>query len=297
MVKHDDLIEQLLATEQVILRRDHPGLDDALTRARVKGRLTRVLPGVYADPGRAEDPVTKMAAVARWDPDAVIRGRAAAAATYWPDIATGSTVQVASPFRHRPQAGFEFTRWRVPPELVQLSGPVRVTTPSLTAIELATLDDSDPIDVALRSKQANLESLTTALTLTSHRRGNAHRWQLMLDSRAEPWSRAERLAHRLYRRDGIAGWVTNAKLALPNGTYYLDIAFRRERVAGEVDGWEYHSKPDVFESDRLRQNALVLDGWLVLRFTWKMLTTDPDYVLSTTREALAARRRGWPAPG
>ncbi len=44
-----------------------------------------------------------------------------------------------------------------------------MTTPSLTAIELATLDDSDPIDVALRSKQATLATLTTALTLTSHR--------------------------------------------------------------------------------------------------------------------------------
>ena len=297
MVKHDDVIEHLLATEQVILRREHPGLDDSLTRACVKGRLTRVLPGVFTDPGQAEDPVTKMAAVTRWDPDAVIRGRAAAAVTYWPDITTGSTVQVASPFRHRAQQGFEFTRWRVPPELVQRSGPIPVTTPSLTAIELATLDDSDPIDVALRSKQATLESLTSALTLTSHRRGNAHRWRVMLDSRAEPWARAERLAHRLYRQDGITGWATNAKLVLPGaGTYYLDIAFQRERVASEVDGWEYHSKADVFETDRLRQNALVLDGWLVLRFTWTMLTTDPDYVLNTTRKALALRRRGWPDP-
>ena len=174
-----------------------------------------MLPGVFADPGRAEDPVIKMAAVTRWDPDAVIRGRAAAALTYWPDIAAGSTVQVASPFRHRRAAGVRVHAVAVPPELVQLSGPIPVTTPSLTAIELATLDDSDPIDVALRSKQANLESLTTALRLTSHRRGNAHRWQVMLDSRAEPWSRAERLAHRLYRQDGITGWATNAKLVLP----------------------------------------------------------------------------------
>jgi hypothetical protein len=67
VVKHDDVIEHLLATEQVILRREHPGLDDALTRACVKGRLTRVLPGVFADPGQAEDPVIKIrsSAIAR----------------------------------------------------------------------------------------------------------------------------------------------------------------------------------------------------------------------------------------
>lgn len=291
-MRHDDLIEQLLATEQVILRREHLELDDALARACSRGRLARVLPGVFTDPDRVDDPVVKMAAVSRWDPDAVIRGHGAAAMTYWPRVSPGSTLQVASPFRHRPQPGFEFTRWRVPAELVQRSGPIRVTTPSLTAIELATLDYSDPIDVALGSKQATLASLTAALRLTPQRRGNLQRWQVMLDSRAEPWSRAERLAHRLYRQDGITGWTTNRKLVLPGaGTYYLDIAFDRWRVVGEVDGWEYHSKPEVFETDRLRQNALVLNGWLVLRFTWRMLTADPDYVLRTTRQALALRRR------
>lgn len=290
-VRPDSLIDDLLAGDHLILRREHPELDDALTRACRRGRLARILPGVFADSGRADDPVVRMAAVTRWDGDAVIRGRGAAALTFWPEVKLGSTVQVASKWKHRPQPGFEFTRWRVPAELVQASGPIPVTTPSLTAIDLATFDFTDPIDRALRSKQATLETLTEALSLTSHRRGNAERWQLMLDSRAEPWSTAERTAHRLYRRDGITGWVANRKLVLPlAGTYYLDIGFDRERVACEVDGWEYHSDRDVFETDRQRQNALVLDGWLVLRFTWRMLTHEPDYVTRLTRDALAVRR-------
>jgi very-short-patch-repair endonuclease len=289
-VRHDDTIEHLLATDHVILRREHPAMDDALTRACDGGRLTRLLPGVYADPARAADPVVKMAAVTRWDLDAVIRGRGAANLTYWPSLDVGPTLQVASPGRHRPQPGFEFTRWRVPADLVQHCGPIPVTTPSLTAIELATLDDSEAIDRALQTKRATLETLTAALRLTPHRNGNAHRWQVMLDSRAEPWSRAERLAHRLYRLDGISGWSTNHKVLLPVvGTCYLDIAFRRERVAVEVDGWRFHGTPEVFETDRARQNALVLDGWLVLRFTWAMLTQDPGYVLGTTRAALHSR--------
>ena len=55
------------------------------------------------------------------------------------------------------------------------------------------------------------------------------------------------------------------------GTYYLDIAFRRERVASEIDGRLHETDVDLFESDRIRQNALMLRGWLVLRFTWHML--------------------------
>lgn len=291
-MRHDHLIEDLLASEHVILRREHPILDDALTRACARGRLSRLLPGVYVDPGLVTDPLTKMAAVSRWDPDAVIRGRGAARLTYWPKVQVGSTLQVASTAQHRPQPGFEFTRWRVPVEQVVSRGPIRVTAPALTAVELATLDDTDPIDIALHSKQVTLTAMRDALRVTPQRAGNVARWQVLLDSRAEPWSRAERLTHRLYRADGITGWTTNRRTIIPGaGTYYLDIAFDRERVAGEVDGREYHCQPDMFEIDRHRQNALLLDGWLVIRFTWRMLTEDPAYVLHTTRRALEARRR------
>lgn len=92
------------------------------------------------------------------------------------------------------------------------------------------------------------------------------------------------------------------------GTYYLDFAFHAEQVASEIDGRLHETDVDLFESDRLRQNALMLRGWLVLRFTWHMLDTDPGYVIATTRQALTLRRtnaglnglwgqtrRGWPA--
>jgi very-short-patch-repair endonuclease len=128
---------------------------------------------------------------------------------------------------------------------------------------------------------------------TPHRRGNAERWRVLLDSRAEPWSAAERLAHRLYRRAGIGGWVGNHKVMIPDwGTYYLDVAFRRQRVASEIDGLIHLEDRELFETDRLRQNALVLEGWLVLRFTWFMLNDDPDYVIDMTRRALTQRDRG-----
>ena len=56
-------------------------------------------------------------------------------------------------------------------------------------------------------------------------------------------------------------------------TVYLDVGFRRRRLAVEIDGREFHSDRKLFETDRWRQNALVLDGWRVLRFTWRMIST------------------------
>jgi very-short-patch-repair endonuclease len=37
-------------------------------------------------------------------------------------------------------------------------------------------------------------------------------------------------------------------------------------VIVEVDGREFHSEPEVFRKDRRRQNWLVLDGYLMLRY-------------------------------
>ncbi len=113
---------------------------------------------------------------------------------------------------------------------------------------------------------------------------------MLIDSGAEPWSAAERLAHRVYRAAGLSGWVTNHRVVVPGwATCYIDIAFRRQLVASEIDGQIHERDRTIFESDRARQNALLLEGWLILRFTWRMLTEDPEQVVATTRRALALR--------
>jgi very-short-patch-repair endonuclease len=52
----------------------------------------------------------------------------------------------------------------------------------------------------------------------------------------------------------------------------------------EIDGRLYHTGAEVFETDRRRQNLLVLDGWCVLRFTWAMIEEHPEEVIAMMRE-------------
>lgn len=78
---------------------------------------------------------------------------------------------------------------------------------------------------------------------------------------------------------GIRGWRVHPK-ALPGKP---DVAFTRRRVAVFVDGCFWHGHPDFFtpgksgsywdskiartqERDRLANEALASDGWVVLRF-------------------------------
>src|SRR5262249_39887623 len=69
----------------------------------------------------------------------------------------------------------------------------------------------------------------------------------------------------------------------------LDFAYPEHKVAIEVDGYESHSRYDVFEDDRARANELVVRGWLVLRFTRRQLLHRPGWVAATILAALAAR--------
>jgi very-short-patch-repair endonuclease len=108
---------------------------------------------------------------------------------------------------------------------------------------------------------------------------------LVLDSRDEPWSAAERLLHRILREAGLSGWRANHPVTVNGHRYYLDVAFARARLAIEVDG-RCHALPAAFEADRWRQNELVLDGWRVLRFTWAMLVEAPELVLEAVLTAL-----------
>jgi very-short-patch-repair endonuclease len=73
---------------------------------------------------------------------------------------------------------------------------------------------------------------------------------------------------------------------LRGSTVYVDLAFRRLKLAIEIDGRLYHTGAEVFETDRRRQNLLVLDGWCVLRFTWTMIEEHPEEVIAMVREAI-----------
>ncbi len=119
------------------------------------------------------------------------------------------------------------------------------------------------------------------------RPGTAVRRALLTDSRDEPWREGERLLHRLLRSAGLTGWRTNVAVC----GFHLDVAWVRFRVAVEVDGYEFHSGSATFESDRLRDQQLQVQGWAVVRVTWCQLDENPEKVITTVRRIL--RRHGW----
>ncbi|SEP77840.1 DUF559 domain-containing protein [Microlunatus flavus] len=283
-----DEVRRLVDRDAVVARADHPSLVGAIGRMVRAGELVAVVPGVYSSRARAPERLVRATALVVRQPDAVLAGPTAAQLGFWPGL-RGETVTYALAHKWRAPPGFSGSRRTVPPELVVQRDRFRLTCPALTALDLCDDLGGDGIDQALRTRTATLPGLHHALELTGGRRGNGVRRALLLDSRDEPWSAAERVCHRLLRSAGIVGWKANLPVLVSGRRRYLDVGFRHLHVAIEIDGRLHERDEHVFEDDRWRQNALVLDGWLVLRFTWRMLVEQPDEVLETIRQALAIR--------
>lgn len=278
-----DEVRSIVAREGVVSRRQHPELAGAITSLTAAGHLVALLPGVYVVPERRGDFRHRVLAATVADPDVVLVGETAARLTFWPELTT-STVECTTRWERAPRPGFVFSRRVVPPELVVDHGLLRIADPALTALDLCTSRGGDGIDRALRARATTLDRMRRALELTAGRVGNLDRRSLLLDSRDEPWSAAERLCHRLLREARVHGWKANWPVDVRGSRYYLDVAFPRLKVVLEIDGRLHEDEPDLFESDRWRQNALVLEGWTVLRFTWRMLQEHPDQVLAAVLE-------------
>ncbi|MBI4900220.1 MAG: DUF559 domain-containing protein [Actinobacteria bacterium] len=285
-------MDTFLAVHGPVIRRASLAASDqrTLRSALAGGLVTRLLPGVYAAAGLSEDLAVRAATVALWNPDAVVTGRAAARLTFWPDLSV-TDIHVARQARPPRGVGYRFEERTIAPEHIAELRGLRITAPALTAVDLVDELGGDAIDTCLRSRAARLEDLWSAFAAHPSRPGNAARRRMLLDSRDEPWSAAERLSHRLLRAAHITGWKANHRVVISGSCYFIDIAFRRERLAVEIDGRLHEDDRRLFESDRYRQNQLVAAGWTVLRFTWAMLVSEPDYVVSTIRAELARLRR------
>lgn len=283
---HRALEELVGHTGGIIGRRQYPELGSRIDRAVRCGELIGILPGVFVVPELRSDWRARAEAVAWWDDDAVITHEAAAALTFWPELRPRA-VGVSTRRVNLRRPGFVFHRSAVPPECVVTVARSRVASPALTALDLVATHQADAIDVALRSRTATLDGMRRALDLVPHRRGNGDRRRALFDSRAEPWSAAERLAHRQLRAAGITRWHANVPFVCNGHQYFLDIDMDDCPVVVEVDG-QVHRRRDIFESDRRRGNELLLAGKRVLHFTWRMLVEEPDWFISTTRRALDA---------
>ena len=89
----------------------------------------------------------------------------------------------------------------------------------------------------------------------------------------------------------VPGLEVRPQVVIEDGVFTarVDLADERLRIVIEADSFEFHGSRKAMDRDCRRYNALVVRGWLVLRFTWEQVMFEPGLVAATVR-ALADRQ-------
>jgi very-short-patch-repair endonuclease len=145
------------------------------------------------------------------------------------------------------------------------------------------------VDDARRRRLVSWDDLVGVLVSHARRgrRGAGPLRALLSDHAAEVVatdSGFERLVIALLRSAGLPQPALQYVVEVDGRRYRLDMAYPEARVAIELDG-TVHLRRDVWEADHARQNALILAGWTLLRFTWRDYTDRPSRIVTEVRRA------------
>ena len=173
---------------------------------------------------------------------------------------------------------------------VEVAG-IRSTSVQRTCVDLmAWLPPAHARSLAFRALQRGWltsEVLGQALTMRKGWDGTPQLRELLVFFSRNAHSPAEWLLVPIL--DSLAGvrWIGNEQVRLTSGAVFvLDARIVGVKLGIEVDGLAFHSDRDRFIGDRRRQNALVADGWTILRFTWDDLQGRPAVVRALIVETL-----------
>jgi very-short-patch-repair endonuclease len=295
-------LRELLRTHDGVLsveQAEEVGYTSAAITAKVRrGEWVRVAYRVLRAADHPDTPRARIrAAMLSVGPDATLVGRSAL--HWWRLVDTAPAdveIAVTQERQPRPRAGVRLLRRAVPPEDRVVVDGVAVTKKAPTVLAavaaLGTTAGARLMDQVLQQGTVELEALRRAHRRSTGRHGATRCAELLRLAAGGARSQAERLAHRALTAAAITGWCADRPVWLTGyGQALLDLAFDEPRVLVEIDGWAYHRDLRAFLRDADRQNALVLEGWVVIRTNWYELTENPERFVAHVRDALADRRR------
>ena len=264
------------------------GMSRDTVRRRVRnGRWEPLHPRVYLVGGHRLTDEARLWAAWLYAGDRAAVSGPAAAFRHGMLLQAPQVIDVILPaaLHRRAQPGIRWHRHDLPAVDRAGIGGLELTARPLTALETALVvpDGSTFLDRALQ-RHVRFPTLYRAYCRHLGRPGWKRAYELLVAAADRADSAAERLLITILREGGVTGWT----LGHPFGPWRIDLAFPRQKVAVEVDGWAWHVDAERFRNDRRKQNALVRDGWDPLRFTWHDLDGRPAAVLAEIENTVAA---------
>ena len=133
----------------IVTRAAHPHLEHQLDSAVKTGALVPLFTGVYTRPDLVTDFGVRALALMHADPGAVLTGESARHLIHQTRVAPA--IVTAATTRLRSREGYDFERRNLPDSLIETWRGLRMTSPALTAVDLA-LPLGATLDEALRTR-------------------------------------------------------------------------------------------------------------------------------------------------
>ena len=265
----------------------------AIEHRLANGRLHRVRRGVYQVGHSAAPPMAReIAALLAHGPGSVLSHRTAA--VLWqllsPSNGPVSVTIVGRDCGRRPGVRHHRVRRVATADLGRRAG-LPVTAPARTLLDLASVTAPRELERAANEafvrQLANMGDLRSLLERSRGRPGSPALRRLVdeLEGPSLTRSEAEERMRTLLRGSGLPLPDTNVRV----GPYEIDMLWREERLAVEIDGFAFHSTRSAFERDRCRDADLQARGLKVMRVTWRQIVDDPVATLVRIARLLDTR--------
>ncbi len=168
---------------------------------------------------------------------------------------------------------------------------IPITAPARTLLDLAGQLNERGLELALHeaiaTQRVTIRQVQLVLSRYPRRPGSAALTSLATGGQPLTATRSggEETLHRLLRRSGLPPPEVNAKV----GRWTVDFLWRREGLAVELDGVDFHSSRVRIERDHRKDLDLRKLHIDVMRFVGRQVTREPEMVLVTIAQALAGR--------
>lgn len=286
---------EYLAAEQGGIIRFHQLVQAGVSRRQRErllacGLLVRLSPGVYCVPAPGDPWLRELrVTLAQAGPAAVVWRRSAARLWRLDGLDTNTTVEVAVGAGGR-RGDPRVARVGRALDVVNESG-FAVTSIAQTLVDLGPVVGPDLVERALEDGlRRGTVTLADLRRLAAVAPGASRVLRSVLARRPAgspaTESDAETLFVQLVRRGGLPEPLRQFTMVVRGRLVRLDFAWPTPRLAAEVDGVRFHG-PETFGRDLRRQNAIILGGWQVLRFTWEDVARYPDQVIETLWDGLS----------
>src|SRR4051794_3296607 len=265
----------------------------SVARWTAEGHLVHVHPGVVMLPGLLDDPRARARAATLW-----VRGplsHLSALAAWEVTASFPELVHVTVPVGRFPRgsSGVIAHRTTLPLPTTTVDGLLVVhlnrslvdawswahsprrnpeASAEIPLVRQAVIESVRDRDVSL----AGLRAESAAQPIHGGRAELGRLLDLVADgcqSELEIWG----VTHVLPGPPTLPRWIQQYRLRLAGGRWIqVDAAYPEAQVIVELDGAAFHGSRNARERDLRRDTALAAHGWIVLRFSYARLTSDPE---------------------